>query len=355
MISGILPKKRANHVSPITHNQMKEVNMFFTKSNFKKALIIIAVAAMTFAVIGCGKKKDVDIRYGGQYYPGEFLLKGKDFWSGQGLSVEHILFSSGTENNEALISGNIDVNVGSDSKSVALFNALGDKALIIGTVQRGNRYSTMVPADSDYRDWADLKGKKVGTRFGSGAEFVLRKYFDSRDDLSWDDFQWVNLKTEDMIAALASGQIASFTVWAPTGEVAESQGIARVLRSFGDVALTPVLIHTTKKFAGENRDLLVKFLAVHVKKARLIREDPKQAAKFAAKAASEKGMKIDTKAFELIFEKIDFQVGFEPSLMEELKGTAEFLKSQGKIKKIPEFYHDTSLFKEAVKLVEEDK
>jgi ABC-type nitrate/sulfonate/bicarbonate transport system substrate-binding protein len=329
--------------------------MLFTKSGLKKALIIVAVAALSFAVTGCGKKKDVDIRYGGQYYPGEFLLKGKDFWSGQGLTVEHILFSSGTENNEALISGNIDVNVGSDSKSVALFNALGDKALIIGTVQRGDRYSTMVPADSDYKDWADLKGKKVGTRFGSGAEFVLRKYFDSRDDLSWDDFQWVNLKTEDMIAALDSGQIASFTVWAPTGEVAESQGIARVLRSFGDVALTPVSIHTTKKFADENRELLVRFLAVQIKKARLIKKNPKKAAEFAAKAATKKGMKIDVKAFELIFEKINFQVGFEPSLMDELKSTAEFLKSQGKIKQVPEFYYDTSLYEEALKLVENDK
>ena len=56
------------------------------------------------------------ITYGGQYYPGEFLLKGYDFFGEQGLDVNHILFSSGTENSIALISGSVDINVGSDSK-----------------------------------------------------------------------------------------------------------------------------------------------------------------------------------------------------------------------------------------------
>jgi len=296
-------------------------------------IIFMFVFSMSFA--GSAEKEGNLIRYGGQYYPGEFLLDGHDFFSEFGLNVKHTLFSSGTENNEALISGNIDVNVGSDSKSVALFNAIGDKALIIGTVQRGNRYSTMIRKDAPYKDWADLKGKQVGTRFGTGAEFVLRKYFDSRDDLSWDDFEWVNVKTEDMIAALANGQIEAFTVWAP-----------------GDVALTPVLIHTTADFKDKNRDLLVRFLAAHLKKAELIKNDPGLAAEYAAKAAKEKGINVSADAFKLIFERINFQIEFDESIIEELKKTAAFLQSQKKIDSIPEFNYDMSLINDAKKLIE---
>ncbi len=319
-----------------------------------KYMTFLLISVFTiFVLAGCQKKdsKPADelqpVRYGGQFYPGEFLLDGYDFFSPQNVTVQHKIFSSGTENNEALISGNIDINVGSDSKSVALFNAMGDKALIIGTVQRGNRYSTMIRPDATYTDWADLKGKVVGTRFGSGAEFVLRKYFDSRDDLSWDDFEWVNIKTEDMIAALVNKKIEAFTVWAPTSEIAEAQGNAKLLRNFGDVALTPVLIHTTKDYADNNREALVRFMMGQLEKAKMIKDNPAEAAKYAATAAQEKGMDVAPEAFELIFQRINFQIDFGQEIIDELKETGAFLQSQGKIDEVPEFYWDDSFVREA--------
>jgi len=313
----------------------------------KASILITILFVMAFTVFSA------DIRYGGQYYPGEFLLDGYDFFSEYDLDVDHILFSSGTENNIALISNGIDINVGSDSKTVALFKAMGPQAVIIGVIQRGNRYSTVVKEGSDYQNWEDLKGKKVATRFGSGAEFVLRKFFDSRDDLSWNDYQWINLKTEDMVSTLASGQIEAFTVWAPTGEIAVSQDVGRIIKSYGDVALTPVQIHTTRRFAERNREQIIRFLAAHLKKAQMIKEDPELAARYAAKAAKEKGIDITQEAFQLIFERIDFSLDFDESLKEELRQTAQFLKDQGKIRKVPEFYLDTSYLEAAKELVAE--
>lgn len=314
----------------------------------KRLIFILIVVTI---LLSCSKKEIQQIRYGGQYYPGEFLLEGHDFFGPQGITVDHTIFSSGTENNEALISNNIDVNVGSDSKSVALFNAVGDKVIIIGTVQRGNRYSTIISADEEYTSWYDLKGKKVGTRFGTGAEFVLRKYFDSREDLKWEDFQWINLKTEDMIATLASGQIEAFTVWAPTGEIAEAQGVGKLFKNYGDIALTPVLIHANRKFVEENEDLIVKFLAGQMKKAELINNNPHQAALFAAEAAAKRGINVSANAFELIFSRIDFSIEFQDSLIDELKSTAVFLQEQGKIDQIPEFFWDTQYVEKAKKII----
>jgi ABC-type nitrate/sulfonate/bicarbonate transport system substrate-binding protein len=302
---------------------------------------------------GCSQseQQSTSIRYGGQYYPEEFLLEGYDFFSEFGLQVEHTLFSSGTENNEALISGNVDFNVGSDSKTVALFSALGKKAVIIGTVQRGNRYSTMVRADSNYTAWEALKGKKVGTRFGSGAEFVLKKFFDETEGLSWSDFEWINLKTEDMIAALANGQIEAFTVWAPTGEIAEAQGIARLLMNYGDIALTPVQIHTTVEFAENNPELVAKFLAAHLKKAEMIKQNPEQAAEYAVRAARARDIDVPAEAFRIIFERIDFSIEFDEDVIRELPETARFLKEQGEIDEIPPFQYDLKYLEMAKKLI----
>jgi len=307
---------------------------------------LITIASLS----GCIGGEKVDIRYGGQYYPGEFLLEGKNFWEKYGLKVEHILFSSGTENNQALISGDIDINCGSDSKTVALFNAIPDKALIIGTLQKGDRYSTVVRVDSPYQTWEDLKGKTVATRLGTGAEQVLRRYFEQNENLSWDDFNWVNLKIEDMIAALESGTIEAFTAWEPTPAIAEAQGIGRILRTYGDVALVPVSIHTTIEFANTHREEIVKFLAAQMDKAEMIKNDPDLAAELAAQAASERGYNVSADAFKKVFERINFSIDFDGKVLDAINDTAHFLYEQGKIDKIPQIKWDKSFLEEAKEL-----
>ena len=300
-------------------------------------------------IAGAGPK--ADIRYGAQYYPGEFVLKGyPQLWGKYGLSVEHILFSSGAENNQALISGRCDINVGSDSKTVALFSVIEKKALIIGTLQRGDRYATIVRADSDYHTWKDLKGKIVGTRLGTGAEQVLRRYFDREKALAWEDFRWVNLKLEDMIAALQGKSIEAFTVWAPTWAIAEAQGVGKVLRMYGDIALVPVSIHTTRAFAKKHRPEIVKFLAAHLDKAEMIRTNPERAAQLAAKAAGAKGYNVSARAFLNVFKRIDFSLGITDGTLSAIKDTAAFLHKKKKITKIPAFTHDKSFFEEAMAL-----
>jgi ABC-type nitrate/sulfonate/bicarbonate transport system substrate-binding protein len=291
------------------------------------------------------------IEYGGQYYPGEFLLKGLPaFWNTYSLDVEHILFSSGTENNLALIAGNIDINVGSDSKTVALFTAIPDDVVILATLQRGDRYSTIVPIDSDYETWYDLVGKIVGTRLGTGAEQVLLRYFDQLDDLSWDDFNWVNIGVEDMSAALASGSIQAFTAWEPTPAIAEAQGIGRVLRSYGDIALVPVSIHTTLAYAETHRDEIVRFLAAHLDKVALIESAPRLAALLAAQAASAQGSEVSPDAFLTIFQRVNFSLTFDETVLASIEDTAAFLYEKGKIDFIPEFRWDGSFLEEAILL-----
>ncbi|MGD9675613.1 MAG: ABC transporter substrate-binding protein [Candidatus Bipolaricaulia bacterium] len=288
------------------------------------------------------------IRYAGQYYPEEFVLAGMpELWTKYGIEVEHTLFSSGAENNVALISGAADINCGSDSKTVSLFTAIPEQALIIGVAQRGDRYSTIVHVDSPYQSWYDLKGKKVGTRLGTGAEQVLRRYFELNPDLDWDDFEWVNIKIEDMTAALANRSIEAFTAWEPTPAVAETQGIGRSIRSFGDVALTPVFIHTTVSYAEQHRAEIVRFLAAHLDKAALIKNDPEKAAAIAAEVAGAQGAYVAPEAFAKIFERVDFSLDLDEAVVAALQDTANFLYEQEQVDTIPQFRWDASFLEEA--------
>lgn len=318
----------------------------------KKFLFILLLALMTMMTIlsGCLGTSNANIRYGGQYYPGEFVLQGHNFWEKYDLDVEHTLFSSGSENNQALISGDIDVNCGSDSKTVSLFTVIPEKAVIIGTLQKGNRYSTIVGKDSNYTKWEDLKGKTVATRMGTGAEQVLRRFFEDNETLDFDDFDWVSLNIEDMISSLDSGNIEAFTAWEPTPAIAEAQGVGKVMRTYGDIALVPVSIHTTKSFATNHREEIVKFLAAQMDKAEMIQNNPVQAAQIAADAASERGYEISADAFEKVFERINFSIDFNEEVLASINDTANFLYEQDKIDLIPTIQWDKSFLIEAEEL-----
>jgi sulfonate transport system substrate-binding protein len=320
-------------------------------NNFKqkKWMILVLFLLVASLLVSCKSGEAQPIRYGGQYYPGEFVLKGSpEIWEDNNVLIEHTLFSSGTENNQALISGDIDVNVGSDSKTVALFGAIPDDAVIIATIQRGDRYSTIVKSDSPYQSWEDLKGKTVGTRLGTGAEQVLLRYFDQTEGLAWDDFNWVNVKIEDMVASLDNGSIEAFTAWEPTPAIAEAQGVGRVLRSYGDIALVPVSVHTTLDYAADHPEELVAFLKAHQQKVDLIESDPDRAAQLAADAASAQGIEVDAGAFKRIFERVDFSLEVTDDVMASIEDTANFLYEQGKIDSVPEFRVNTSFLEQAM-------
>ena len=315
---------------------------------FTLIVLIISVLALSACQKASPASGDLEpIKYGGQLYPEEYLLKGKDFWSQYGLTVEHTLFSSGSENNQALISGAIDINIGSDSKSVALFNAMGDQVVIISASQRGDRYSTMISEGSSITSWYDMVGEKVGIRLGTGAEQVVRRYFDEVGDLKWEDFEWINLKVEDMAAALADGSVASFTAWEPTPAIAQATTNAQVMMSYGDIALTPVLIHTTVEYAQSHREELVAFLEGHLDKLDLIKSDVDEAARIAAEAASAQGSEVSPEVFKTIFERVDFSLDVDDAVIASLEDTAQFLKNSEAVDKIPEFYVDTSFLEEA--------
>lgn len=292
------------------------------------------------------------IRYAGQYYPEDFLLQGDPkLWEDAGVKVEQKLFSSGTENNQALVSGAFDINVGSDSKTVPLMIALPDQAIVIGVSQRGDRYSTLVKKGAPYKNWADLKGKTIGINLTTGSEQVVRRYF-VNSNLKWDDYKWVNMKNETMVAALTDGKIDAFTAWEPTPAIAESQGVAEVIQSYGDVALTPVLFHTTRKFAAAHHEEIVRFLVAQLKKAEMIKKDPAGAAKIAAEAASASGTKVSADAFEKIFKRVDFSINLDDSVIAAINDTAQFLKDQGQIDTIPQIHVDKSFLEEAKKIAQ---
>lgn len=310
----------------------------------------LCAACAVFLLNGCSKPAAApQLTYAGQYYPEEFLLQQDPFWDGSNNVYQ--LFPSGTEGNEALIAGRVDANVASDTKSVALFTAIPERAVIIACVQSGDRYATVVASGNAALSWEDLKGKTVATRMGSGAEVVLRRYY-AAHGLAWEDFNYVNLDVVDMIGALKTGHIDAFTAWSVTPELAEAQGVGRRLpTSYAEFA-APACIHTTTTAIEHKREQLVQLLVTHLKKAKMIKDDPHAAAAAAAREASRKGVNIPEAAFLAAFQRIDFEIRLDPQVIEAIRSTAAFMVERKMIDHAPPITSDPRLLEDARKRLE---
>ncbi|RLI39218.1 hypothetical protein DRO69_14535, partial [Candidatus Bathyarchaeota archaeon] len=61
-------------------------------------------------------------------------------------------------------------------------------------------------------------------------------------------------------------------------------------------------------------------------------------------------IEVSPEAFKIVFQRIDFTIEFNQTIIDAIYDTAEFLYQQGKIDKIPTLVWDTSFLQEAKQL-----
>jgi sulfonate transport system substrate-binding protein len=142
-----------------------------------RTVLCLSLLLLTALLFSACQPAEEPLHYGGQIYAGELLLHGLDVWSPYDLKIEHVLFTNPDDLVQAFRSGVVDIALFSDLQAARVFTEMGDQALIIAGSERGDRMSTLVRADSGIQSWADLQGKKVALRSGSGVELALKRYF----------------------------------------------------------------------------------------------------------------------------------------------------------------------------------
>ena len=305
------------------------------------------LVAMAADLSACQKPDDV-LHYGSQLYADELLLQGLNVWAAHGSKVEHVLYKNPDDLVTAFQTGIADVALFSDIQAAQIFAAMGEDALIIAVTESGNRVSTIVRADSEITSWADLSGKKVALRSGSGAELALNKYFTLNSNLDWDAIEWVNLPVEDMPAALAGGTVDAITATEPIPAMAQAAGGMRVLQSYGDCCPAPLVLVTTRSYARQNRQLLVAFLQGQLDKVALIQSDAALAARTASAQAAVYGLDVPAAAYHIVFKRINFGMILDDKLLSALENTSAEMVKAGVLEEKPTYQVDMQYLESAI-------
>jgi sulfonate transport system substrate-binding protein len=181
-------------------------------------------------------------------------------FAAQGIGVKWVEFSSGPPMMEAMNVGSIDYGAVGDSPPV-FAQAAGANIVYAAGEAVTNGQGILVPANSQIRAIADLKGKRIGFTKGSSAHNVVVQTLE-KAGLTYADITPVYLTPPDAGPAFANGGIDAWAIWDPYFAIGETRQNGRILVHSSDIAKSNSFYIANRDFAKNHGALLQQIIDV---------------------------------------------------------------------------------------------
>ena len=261
--------------------------------------------------------------------------------------VNWIEVGSGAEINTAVAAGSVDVGIGIGSAPSAAGLAQGIGYEVVSILDNiGPAEELTVRTSANIKTVADLKGKKVGTPFGSTSHFRLLGLL-KINGLTQRDVTVLDLRPDALVAAWQRGDIDAAYVWAPAKSKILAAG-GEVFRTYDKLEAAGYviadLIVARTAFTQAYPDAVVAILAAGNKALDVWTQTPDRAAELIGKQAgvSAAVAKEDLLQYDFIAPSVQLKPewlgppGQPGRFAEVLQGTAKFLAEQKSIRSVPE-------------------
>ncbi|ACT04789.1 aliphatic sulfonate ABC transporter substrate-binding protein [Paenibacillus sp. JDR-2] len=177
-----------------------------------------------------------------------------------GAKVEWVEFQSGPPMIEAMASNHLDFAGMGNMPPIAAQAAGVDFTIISQLLDGKNNVAIIVPANSDIKSIADLKGKKVAVTKGSNAYNFLYRVLD-KAGLKQSDIQEIQLQPDETQPSFEGGKVDAWAVWDPYISLNTLSGKARVLADGeSEGVLSPSFQLVRSEFAKKYPDLVTLYL-----------------------------------------------------------------------------------------------
>lgn len=246
-------------------------------------------------------------------------------------------FDSGTAVRDALVAGRIDIGVTSTS-SFILAADKREMAAVATVAYAGASNSIMVRTGAtDIKKVEDLRGKKVATQFGAGADYTFQNQFLPKFGIKPSELQLVNAKFADHIAAVASGSVDAFVGTEPFPSVAEHNKIARTLVTFDKYDIVPVILSVNQKVLAEKEAAVVAFMKGYLEAVEIFKKEPARAANIVWKVFQSRGYQLPESVIASALDKLGVNPDYIPELEPYLTEQSEILVKEKKISAVPDW------------------
>jgi ABC-type nitrate/sulfonate/bicarbonate transport system substrate-binding protein len=300
----------------------------------KRNLVIIAVIVLIIAAVlssfvylnspkpYTGKMKSIDVAYS----PFESLAlfwvaQEKGFFSQNALNITVHSYNSGAAALSGVINGEANIAVGT-SEFPLVIRALNHESIqTIGTISKSNFVYLVARADRCISAVSDLKGKTIGTTFGTIAHYYLGRFL-VLNGLKIEDVTLVDLKTPtDWVNAVVNGSIDAVATAQPYANSAkEGLGANAVVRSINSNQPQFTQAVATNKWIADHPELCSSFLRALNQAEKFVASHPTE-----AKAIVKQQMNFTDAYMETVWAQNQYSLSLDPALIQAMESEARWL------------------------------
>jgi aliphatic sulfonates family ABC transporter substrate-binding protein len=253
-----------------------------------------------------------------------------------GANVKVLKFDSGKTVRDSMISGRIDIGTLGTTPFI-VGAAKGDIVALATVAYAGRTDSVVAGAKTNIKSVKELKGKRIASQVGSSTDYIFQNKIIPAYGLKKGDYQIVNTKFRDQVAALAAGSVDAFAGVEPYPSVAVLDGIGRVLVNYSKYDMLPVWLAINQPVLEIHPKEVVAFMKGWLMAVKTFKDDPKHVAKIVWESYTSQGYTIKEDAIDSMMGKFDVNPNYVKGLKHYLNQQAEVLLKAGRISKIPDW------------------
>jgi NitT/TauT family transport system substrate-binding protein len=223
----------------------------------------LAVLTMLLPLASCSEGEEntvspaAPLRIGYSDWPGWVMweiAREKGFFEANGVPVE-MVWMDYVPSMEAFAAGQLDAVSMTNGDAMVTSSQSGKQSIgiIVNDYSNGN---DMVIGRPGINSMADLRGKKIGVEVGFVDHLLLLKALEA-NGMTEDDVELVNMATNELPQALASGAVEAIAAWQPnSGQALKSVPGSKSLYSSADQPglIYDMLFVTPESLASRNAD-----------------------------------------------------------------------------------------------------
>jgi taurine transport system substrate-binding protein len=354
-------------------------------TKLRKSLLIVFGVIFILTLTSCGEKQTVSTiekdPITGEVYPDSVtigvieggpesaILKKEGYLKGLDVKVNTVTYASGTDINNAFISGNLDAaSFGSSPVTLGLVNGVQYKSVYIPYVQSGNIEALVVKNSTKIKQVSELKAHTIGVPAGTTAHYALLQTL-AKAGLSTSDVTIMDMDGQNIVAAWKRGNIDAAYIWSPALNECKKDGT--IIANDGDLAKIgtniPEIAVAMNAFSKKYPTLVSQYVEALMKVSDLALNHQEQAI---ADVASWEGITKENAKSQIIdnlwisgeaqLSSENFGNENKGKLTTTLQQIAEFQKQQQNITTVPSItrlrdFIDSSYIKNALNMKEDEK
>ena len=227
---------------------------------------IAAVAAVIASISGNSASAELlKARLAQNLYPGSGIVivaKARGLFEKHGLEITVSNFTSGLQCLNTVIGGGADIATTAEAPTTAA--AMAHQPIAFLARMEYSDLKTVASVTSGIKTKPDLKGKKIAFTAGTGSEVYTATLL-KEAGLTPNDVTLVNLRPQEMLAALSAGSIDAMDTWEPY--------IANAKKALGDKVIEidtkgvyseTFNIVVMRPYLAQNEELIEKFIAAMI-------------------------------------------------------------------------------------------